>query len=334
MTQQPGWGQPPAPQYAPQGQWGQPAPQQQAPWGQAPQQQGQWGQPAAPAAPAIPAESGDEFDDFFSGGVKGEPGFDWGRATNQQDPGKAALGASVAGTIVEMVRMQQTDMATKQPKFYPSGEPMMQVAVTLQTELRGWQGIMPAQIPLDPSTGQPKHPQQDLGLRRIYVKNDMRRAVNEACAKVGQKPRKGGKLAVKLNGFEDRGKGNPLPLYEAVYVPAPEPDAAGDFFQTPPQAPAPQQPVAPQYAPVVSTATGQPVVHQQQVPAYAPEQPQYAGAPQGSYGNIPPAVPAQQPAAPAGPPEWATPPAQGQAPAAPPAAPAAQGAPQYDAPPY
>ena len=239
MSNQPmqgGWGQPPAQQqqYAqPQQQqgWGQPPAQQgqpqQNPWGNAP---GQSQQQQYQGPPPVAATVADEFDDFFSGGVKGEPGFDWGRATNQQQPGKTAIGSNIAGIITEMVQMQQTDMATRAPKFYESGDPMMQVAITLQTDLRNWAGIMPEQVPDDPNTGGKKHPGEDTGLRRIYVKNDMKRAVTQACQKVGQKPRKGGMLAVQLVGYEDRKKGNPMPLYEAVYQPAPEDGGTAGFF--------------------------------------------------------------------------------------------------------
>lgn len=301
MTQQP-WGGPPA-QPAPQGYPAQqqyaPAPPaqqppaQQAPWpGTAPgQQQYPPQQPQAPAQPGVAPVTGDSFDDFFSGGVKGEPGFDWGATHNA---GKPLLGAQIVGTIVEMVQGQQTDFATRQPLFFPDGAPRMQVAVTLQTDLRNWEGIKPDQVPDDPQTGAKKHPQLDTGLRRIFVKSDMKRAVTEACLKAGQKPRKGGKLAVRVTGFEDTGKGNPMTKYEAVYQPAPEDGGTGQFFGQAP-APAQAQPVAPDTAPVV---------YQQPVPA-APDAAQQAYQAQ--------VAAAQQPPVQAPPPDFA------QAPAAPPA---------------
>jgi hypothetical protein len=344
QQQQQGWGQPPAqqqyPAQQPQQGWGQPPAQQQAPWGGQPQQN-----PAPHGPPPVPAQSGDEFDDFFSGGVKGEPGFDWGAT---QNAGKARQGANIAGIITEMVQMQQTDFATREPKFYQDGAPMMQVAITLQTQLRGWEGIKPDQIPVDPNTGQPKHPSQDVGLRRIYVKNDMKRAVTEACNKVGQKPRKGGQLAVLLKGFEDRGKGNPLPLYDAVYQPAPDDGGTAGFFQAsgPGQQVSAGQDAAPQqtYAQGSSFGGGDrglqqqppaPPAQQGPPPGWQPPQgqgyavnaagqPEQVGPPPGqnpsSLGNSP---------APTTPPDFAQP-GYGQAPAE--QAPPQQQAPQYDGP--
>lgn len=304
-----GWGQPPQGHYAAQQpQQGFPAQQQQGnPWGGGQQAQ------AAPQGPApIAAVAGDEFDDFFSGGVKGEPGFDWGRT---QNAGKALQGANIAGIITDMVQMQQTDFATRDAKFYPDGQPMMQVAITLQTGLRNWEGIIPDQIPVDTNTGQPKHPSEDQGLRRIYVKNDMKRAVTVACMKVGQKPRKGGKLAVQLSGFEDRGKGNPLPLYEAIYEKAPEDGGTGGFFQQPAQQLAQQAEPGPTMA-ATSMGVGQPATAQATQPPAPAQQPVY-DQPQGQGYATPPQ---QQPqpstlgngAAPTQPPAWATeqPPAQ------------------------
>jgi hypothetical protein len=379
MTQQP-WGGQPAQQYPPQQAqpqgWQQPAQPQswpaqqptpaQNPWGGAPQQQA----PAQEAGPAI--EHGEAFDDFFSGSGEKIPGFDFGAT---QNGGEKVVGSSIVGEILEMAKMAQRDYADNGKILYwePRNEteqrrPRMQLAITLQTDLRNWQGVKPKLIPVDPATQQPKPPTADDGKRRIYVKefSDLNRAINQACATAGQKPRIGGKLAVIVRGFEPTQKGNDKVLYDAQYLPAPEKVATDGFFtqQAPPAAP-PQQAFT---APVVSTATGQPVVHQQQVPAPqdgqvyaanpyagvpaqpngAPEgwQPQQAPqdapaaavaswqqqapqAPQG--GPVPGTFPAQagQAAPPAGPPEWAQPQGQGYAPPQ-----QTQAAPQYDAPPY
>lgn len=330
MTQQPWPGQQPAPQYQQPGYPPAAPPAYQPPvsyppqapaYQQPPSPQAPWGtqQPQAPQhAPVAPPVAGDEFDDFFSGGVKGEPGFDWGATHNA---GKPMVGAQIIGTIVEMVQGQQTKMGTREPLFFDDGSPRMQVAITLQTDLRNWQGIKPDQIPVDPATSQPKHPSLDTGLRRIFVKSDMKRAVTEACNKVGQKPRKGGKLAVRVKGFEDVGKGNPKTLYDAAYQPAPEDGGTGGFFDA-------------GTAPVMSTATGQPVVHQQQVPP-PPQQYQQPGptaqalqTPAPGYPEgVGAAYPAQQP-----PPDFAQPGYQGPpATIAPPQTPPA---PQYDQPPF
>lgn len=326
MTQQT-WGAPPQQQFPQQGYapvqqpGGYAQPQQQAPWGGQPQQQ-------APTAPAVAPVSGEEFDDFFSGGVKGAPGFDFGAT---QNGGEKAVGSQVIGEIVEMVKMQQIDFGTKKPLFFENGDPRMQVAITLQTELRGWQGVKPKLIPVDDATGQPKAPQLDDGKRRIYVKGDMVRAINVACAKAGQKPRIGGKLAVVVKGFEDVGKGNPKTLYDAQYLPAPEKVATDSFFDAGQQQ-APQQfaqaPVQQQAAPPVQMpAYGGPG---DAAPQFPPPQQAQQAAPQqypSTLGNNP---------APAGPPEWAAPAQQGYAPPAPAQqqAPVPAGPAGFEAPPF
>lgn len=326
MTQQPNpWGQPPQqyPQYPPAPAGYPPAGHVPQGWGQPPQyppaqQPNPWGGP--PQQPVAPrAVVGEEFDDFFSGGGTGAPGFSWGRQSSND---KVVLGTSVHGTIVEMAQMQQTDFATKRPLFYDSGEPRMQVAITLQTDLRNWQGITVDSIPTD-EHDQKLGPEHDTGLRRIFVKNDMRRAVAVASQKAGQKPRKGGKLGVKVTGFKPTGKGNDMPLYEAVYVAAPEPELSDSFFdqsqQQAPQAPAPQQaPVQPAPMP----GYGQVPPGQQQ---YGQPAPQAPGYPAPGYGNIPVQPPTQQ----GPPPDFAQPGYQGPPqPVAPPRDP------QYDHPPF
>ena len=355
MTQQPGWGQQPQQQFPQQGYAPQQqqfpqqgyAPQQQAPWGQqAGQLQQQYQGPAA-----VASVEGEAFDDFFSGGEKGAPGFDFGAT---QNGGEKQVGSMVMGEIVHMVKQQQRDYATGNPLFFDGGDPRMQVAITLQTDLRGWAGVKPKLIPKDDATGQPKGPEHDDGKRRVYVKGDMVRAINQACAAAGQKPRVGGKLAVAIRGFEPTNKGNDKTLYDAQYVPAPEKVATDSFFgqQQPAQAaqqapgaaygaPPMQAPPAAQQLPQQAFANGQPPVvagyeiqpQQGQVHAAAPHAgvpAQPNGAPEGFQPQQGGPVPGTNPAtlgegqAPAAPPEWAQQPQQ--------AVPA--GAPQYDAPPF
>ena len=45
------------------------------------------------------------------------------------------IGSKVSGTITALEAAQQTDIKTGEPKTWPDGNPMMQVIVTLQTEL-------------------------------------------------------------------------------------------------------------------------------------------------------------------------------------------------------
>jgi len=373
MTQQPfpqqGFQQPPQQQFPQQGYapvqqqgggYGQPAPQQfpqqQAPWGGQPQQAA----PQQPAAPAI--ETGDSFDDFFTGTGEKIPSFDFGAT---QNGGEKLVGATLIGTITEMAKMQQRDYSDKGKLLFwePRNEgeqrrPKMQLAITLQTELRGWQGVKPKLIPTDPATEQPLPPDKDTGLRRLYVKefSDMNRAINIACSAAGQKPRIGGKLAVGVRGFEPSDKGNDKVLYDAQYMPAPEKVATDSFFEQPqqpqafqPQAPAPQQTFvqqAPTYAPPVQMPAQQGAVQPQvagyqiqpeqaapggQVHAAAP----YAGVPAQPNGAPEGFQPQQHPStlgqgqAPTTPPEWATQPQQGEPAYAAPGTPVG-----YDKPPF
>lgn len=45
-------------------------------------------------------------------------------------------GDSVTGAIIDLEEIQQTDMDSGEPTFWPDGKPKMQYRVTLQTELR------------------------------------------------------------------------------------------------------------------------------------------------------------------------------------------------------
>ena len=45
------------------------------------------------------------------------------------------IGVTVKGTILDTEVMQQTDFQTGQPKTCDNGEPMMQLVVTLETEV-------------------------------------------------------------------------------------------------------------------------------------------------------------------------------------------------------
>ena len=365
MTQQPFPGQPQQgwPQQAPQQgypaqqpQYGQPAAD---PWPTGPSQPaqnpwaGQQPQAQAPAAPAPAVQTGDEFDDFFSGGGEKIPGFDFGAT---QNGGEKQVGSMIVGTITEMAKMAQRDYSDKNKVLYwePRDEsevrrPRMQLAITLQTDLRNWQGVKPKLIPTDPVTNQQLTPDHDTGLRRVYVKeySDMNRAINIACQQAGQKPRKGGKLALIVRGFEPTDRGNDKVLYEARYQPAPEVAPTDAFFAQPaPAAPAPQG-----FGGPVPGFQGQPDQQGQFPPAQVAQQPlaapQHAVQQQGGVlpqgqGQVanqtgqpePVAAPPQQfPStlgnnpAPAAPPAWAGPTGQeGYAPA-----PEQQAAPQQPA---
>jgi hypothetical protein len=141
-------------------------------------------------------------------------------------------GDTVTGTICEAPEVrQQTDISTGQPVHWPSGDPKMQLIVTLQTTLRD-----------DPD---------DDGKRRVYVKGkSLTEAVREAVRQTGAKGLElGGTLTVTYTGdgvASQRGF-NPPKLYTATYA---RPDTAaqsGQFLGVQPaqQAPAAAQPAAP-----------------------------------------------------------------------------------------
>lgn len=114
-----------------------------------------------------------------------------------------SINDSVTGTIVEEPEVrQQTDLDTGLPKTWPDGRPMMQLVVTLQTELH--------------------EDADDDGLRRVYVKGkSLTEAVRDAVRKAGAKGLEvGGRLQVVYVGDgEVKKRGfNPPKLYLAQYA--------------------------------------------------------------------------------------------------------------------
>ncbi|QAY02799.1 hypothetical protein SEA_NIKLAS_68 [Mycobacterium Phage Niklas] len=116
-------------------------------------------------------------------------------------------GDTVGGLIaVEPEQRQQTDLETNEPLVWKDGSPRMQLVVTVQTDLS------------DPEI------EDDDGLRRLFVKGEMRKAVQKAVIAAGAKGLDvGGELHVTYVGDgEKKGKLTPPKLYSAVYKkPAP-----------------------------------------------------------------------------------------------------------------
>lgn len=202
---------------------------------------------------------------FFSGGGKS---FSW-----KDKP----IGTTISGTILAVhPPHQQTDPATQQPAFWPSGDPKMSVRIDIATNERD---------PQDP---------EDDGSRGLYVQGKMPGAIGDALRKAGRKgpPEVGGLLSVTLTERtpNDNPALNPVNKFAASYQ-SPAAQATAQYFGNG------------QTAPVMSTASGAPQVYQQPVPQYAPQpQPQYAApVPQAAYA-------APQPAVQAPPPQQAEPP--------------------------
>lgn len=167
-------------------------------------------------------------DNFFNenGGpsAKGAPSFKF-KETGSLVRGKVVDTFQTFVTHVQDVK--GTDIKKGDPKLDSKQRKQPQLNVTLQTSLRNWEDV--ARIPED-EDGKQLPPEEDTGLRRIYVKHRMITAIREAleAAKApGLKLQKGGDLAVKKTGEEDIGQMNGLPLYAAKYA-APEPGE--DFF--------------------------------------------------------------------------------------------------------
>lgn len=141
--------------------------------------------------------------DFFLGGMGGKS------AAFPQ------IGSIVEGVIVSPPKIvQQTKMGTGELLFFDNGQARMQAIVTLQTDLRD---------PDDP---------QDEGLRTLYVKNLMQKAIGKAMVESGaRKLEVGGFLQVGHNAtVKSKTAGmQPMKDYVAKYTP-PAVQAASVFF--------------------------------------------------------------------------------------------------------
>lgn len=88
-------------------------------------------------------------------------------------------GDKIVGFITHMEIRQQTDAKTQELKFWKDGNPMNQMVVTLQT------------TDFDSD--------DDDGLRKVYIKGQMQKAVADAVRKTGERGiAEGGELGVKF----------------------------------------------------------------------------------------------------------------------------------------
>lgn len=158
------------------------------------------------------------------------------------------IGTTVGGRIVRpAAARQQTDFDSGKPKFYDDGNPMMQVVVPIQTNLR------------DPQD------QADDGVRNIYIRGQMTEAVRTAVRSVGGSGLEvGGELYITFVREEpnSRGRGKDKKVYSARYV-VPGVQAANDALMGTPET----QPAPTQYAP---GSTPQPAFQPAAAPAAAP----------------------------------------------------------------
>lgn len=160
-------------------------------------------------------------------------------------------GTTVGGLIVRAPEVrQQTDFDDGSPKFFPNGDPMMQIVVHVQTDLRD-----------------PANPLDD-GVRAFYLKSQMMQVVRDAVKLAGAKGLDiGGHLAITYLRDEpnSRGRGKPKKVYSAVYR-MPAAQAANDVLMAPAPTlaggpnPLPQPAMHPEYLAAVAAAQQQAAV--------------------------------------------------------------------------
>lgn len=135
----------------------------------------------------------------------GAPSFKWGKTP----------GTTIRGTILDLQMQQQRDPQKQTPKFWDDGNPMMQLRVTLQTDLR------------DPEIN------DDDGKRCIYVKGAMQGAVRDAIKAAGASAIEvGGMLSVRFESYGPKATAafEPPRLYRAKYeAPVPAAVAVDDL---------------------------------------------------------------------------------------------------------
>ena len=147
----------------------------------------------------------------------------------------SAVNDGVLGTIETQFKTEAKEFGTDNiKKDKKTGEPIMQLVVILQTDLRDWARV--AKVPRvdkDDRNSPEKPGSEDDGRRAVYIEpwTNLHAAVGKAIVDgTGSKGplRDGGKLGIKITDLKDTGKGNPLKVFSAVY----EPPAAsgGDFF--------------------------------------------------------------------------------------------------------
>lgn len=177
------------------------------------------------------------------------------------------IGAQVAGQIIDLEEVQQTDLDSGQPSFWPDGKPKMMYRVTLATQLRD---------PADTA---------DDGHRTIYLRGSVKAESQSSLAAVigavrqatgGQDLRVGGTLTLQYiaDGQASQRGFNPPKKYAATYQ-APAVTLGGT-----PQANAwDGQQQATQQQPAVQTVqTALPTAPPQQPTAAAPAQPEVGAA--------------------------------------------------------
>lgn len=149
------------------------------------------------------------FDEVLQGGGDGAPGFKF-----------ESVNSGVRGVVTDIFKTHVTVFGseTNEAKLDKNGNKIPQLNVTLQTELRDWRGVV--KVPKD-ENGKELPGSDDTGLRRVFLKYDMARAVGNAIQAAGKKSsdfKVGDELALKHTGTQKMPKGE-MKLFEARYTP-------------------------------------------------------------------------------------------------------------------
>ena len=164
-------------------------------------------------------------------------------------------GATVTGVIMEVpVSQQCTDFNTKLPEFFPSGDPKMELVITLDVDA-------PDGIPV-----------------KVYAKYLMLKEIRAASRAAGAPIGVGGLLTVTYVGDGEAKAGRNAPkLYSASYTgprtPAPEPQPDVQVAVQPTSPLVASQPMVQPPAQPVAQPPAQPVAQPVAQPAVAPTSP-------------------------------------------------------------
>ena len=107
----------------------------------------------------------------------------------------------VWGEVVHSEVRQQTNFDSGDPLFWEDGKPRLQLVISLQTDA--------------------KEDDEDDGVRKVYAKGNMLKAIRAAISKAGARGiSNGGKLAVQYTGDGPKpARGFPPKIYGAKYEP-------------------------------------------------------------------------------------------------------------------
>lgn len=160
------------------------------------------------------------------------------------------VGDFVHGEILDIFEVEYVPFGKSEPEKNADGSTVMQRGIAIQTPHRNWDGVSkrPTRKTED---GQKvdRTNEEDTGIRNVYLRKGtnifyaLGDALKTASEKAGTKvrPEVGGTIGFKIVELRDTGKGKPLKVHAAQYVPPVKAAPADPFFEAPAAAaPAPQ----------------------------------------------------------------------------------------------